>query len=147
MLPHASEVAPLSGFGPAATLTNQPALGMRSSPGPLLFGGSVSTVVLVAVPSGPAVTLFSVKAGGTKMLLKISPVVGAGAPQTPGRICMAWTLPGTRPDSLTLTVTAGFGLLPAPGSLRRARPRTPEPLAGASASRVFSGGLAPSAMW
>ena len=120
---------------------------MRSSPAALLFGGSVSTVVLVAVPSGPAVTLFSVKVGGMKTWLKTSPVVGADAPQTPGRICMACTLPGTKPDSLTLTVIAGFGLLPAPGSLRRARPRTSEPLAGESGSAALSGGLVPSATW
>ena len=48
ILPHASEVVALSGAGPAATLTNQPELGMRSCPGPLKLGGAVRTVVLTA---------------------------------------------------------------------------------------------------
>jgi len=67
---------------------NQPELGIRSCPGPLKLGGAVRTVVLVAFPFGLAVTLFSVNAGGANSWLKIRPVVGAGAPQTPGRI---WT--------------------------------------------------------
>ena len=50
MFPQASEVEPLSGVGPAATLMNQPELGIRSSPGPPAGGGSVRFVVLVAVP-------------------------------------------------------------------------------------------------
>ena len=88
ILPHASEVAALSGAGPAATLTNQPELGMRSCPGPLKLGGAVRTVVLRAFPLGLAVRLFSVKAGGANSWLNRRPVVAAGAPQTPGRI---WT--------------------------------------------------------
>ena len=85
-LPHAFEVDPLSGVDPAATLMNQPELGMRSCPGPFALGGSVRMVVLVPVPSGPEVTLFSVNVGGTNIELKSMPVVGAGAPQTPRRI-------------------------------------------------------------
>src|SRR5215472_15374743 len=86
ILPQAAEVASLSGAGPAATLMNQPALGIRSSAGPpLKLGGWVITVVLVAVPPGPAVTWCRVNAGGLNSELKKMPVVGAGAPQTPGR--------------------------------------------------------------
>ena len=85
-LPHASEVDPLSGVDPAATLMNQPELGIRSCPGPFALGGSVRIVVLAPLPSGPAVTLFSVNVGGTNIELKIKPVVGARAPQTPRRI-------------------------------------------------------------
>jgi hypothetical protein len=51
-----------------------------------MLGGSVITVVLVAVPSVPAVILSSVYAGGTNIWLKNIPAVGAGAPPTPGRI-------------------------------------------------------------
>ena len=38
-LPHASEVDPLSGVDPAATLMNQLELGMRSCAGPFGLGG------------------------------------------------------------------------------------------------------------
>jgi len=65
MLLQAAEVASLSGAGPAATLMNQSALGIRGSAGPPAWlGGWVITVVLVAVPPGPAVTWFRVNAGG-----------------------------------------------------------------------------------
>ena len=65
-LPQTSEVAPLSGVGPAATLMNQPALGIRSCPGPFTLGGSVRMVVLVPLSSGPAVTGESVNVGGRR---------------------------------------------------------------------------------
>jgi hypothetical protein len=86
ILPHAAEVASLSGVGPAATLMNQPMPGIRSSAGPPAgLGGWVITVVLVADPPGPAVTWFRVNAAGLNSELKKMPVVGAGAPQAPGR--------------------------------------------------------------
>src|SRR5215472_567234 len=112
MLPQAAEVASLSGAETAATLMNQPELGIRSRPAPLPLGGSVRTAVPVAVPSGPAVMLFSVKDGGLKIWLYNRPEVGPGRPQTPGRICTACTLPGFRPKSLRLTSMAGVAEVP-----------------------------------
>src|SRR5215471_7633489 len=117
---------------------NQPELGIRSCPGPLKFGGAVSTVVLVAFPLCPAVTLFSVKAGGANSWLKKRPVVRAGAPHTPGRIWTACTLPDARPESRRRTVMAGFGEAPAPGSCSSARPCPAEPAGLARASFAFS---------
>jgi hypothetical protein len=144
---HAAEVAALSAAGPAATLMNQPELGITSCPGPLKLGGAVRTVVLVAAPPGPAVRLFSVNAGGTNIELKTMPVVGAGAPQTPGRIWAACTLPGASPDRLTVTVIEGVGEVPIPEPCRSALPRAAESATGLSSSRAVSGGLAPRATW
>ena len=52
--------------------------------------------MLVAVPSGPAVRLFSVNAGGTNIALKTMPVVGAGAPQMPDLRAISGPSPGSR---------------------------------------------------
>src|SRR5215472_14642116 len=101
-LPQATEVAPSSGVAPEATLINQPALGMRNCPGPFGLGGWLTMVVLVARPSGPAVTGLSVKVGGLKTASMRMPVVGAGAPQTPRRIWAACVLPGARPARVTV---------------------------------------------
>src|SRR5215469_8009594 len=145
-LPQASLVAPLSGVDPAATLMNQPALGMRSIPGPPLgLDGAVRRVVLVPLPSGPAVTGESVKVGGEKITLKSKPVVGAGAPQTPRRICTACTLPGSIPERATLTAIVGAGELPTPLPTRSARPSASEPLTAPSSTLARSGGLVPRA--
>jgi len=102
--------------------------------------------VLVAVPSGPAVRLFSVYAGGTNSWLGMKPVVGAGAaPQTPSRIWAASTLPGASPDSLTVTEMDGSGEDPIPEPSSSALPRAAEPAAWPSWSRAVFGGLVPRA--
>jgi len=87
------------------------------------LGGAVRTDVLLAFPSAPAVTWFSVKAGGSNSWLKRRPVVrGRRSADTGQDLDGMNACRGARPESRMRTVMAGFGEAPVPGSSRAARP-------------------------